>query len=116
MSFSSQSEERYLSIIEQSRPILTNAQWMASILVLRGGHVDPAIWPRPGEYIATKLLMSDQQPILDRLGIDNEFLGRLSSLSPAEGWAVIQVGENYWIVNPIVGSIEAYLRAEGIWQ
>lgn len=116
MSFSSQSEERYLAIIEQSRPALTNEQWLAVILVLRSCQVDPAIWSRPGEYIASRLLMSDQQPILDRLGINNKFLARLSSLSPGEGWALVQMAENYWLVESLNESIEAYLRAEGVWQ
>lgn len=115
MSFSKRCEERYLAIIKQSRPTLTNEQWLAVILVLRDYQIDPSIWPRPGEYIATKLLMSDQQPILDRLLINNEFLSRLSSLSPSEGWAVAQMAEGYWLVESFE-SIEAYLRNEGVWQ
>ena len=105
---------RYKAILTESRPKLSRPEWVAVLSVMGDTEVDPALWPRPGEYIGTKVLM-DLDPLLRRsLSLDEDFELRLSHLSSPEGWAMVSLVESYWNSPAKWASMDDYLASEGI--
>lgn len=87
---------RYKAILTESRPKLCRPEWVAILSVMGDTEVDPSLWPRPGEFIGTKVLM-DLDPLLRKsLSLDEDFELRISHLSSSEGWAMVSIAETYW--------------------
>lgn len=95
----------------ESRPTLTRDQWIALISVTSDAVVDPTLWERPGEYLGAKVLMYLDPTLREGLCLGEEFDTRISLLTPAEGWAVVDVCVAYWRRSDLTISLDQFLDA-----